>query len=113
MEMSNKELKQFKQIGNALGRFHVIVEKIIKGFGILFKSQYAKDLAAFLRNNAHVILKAVLEASIQGQGKHEQERKDIAFGIIGDTLPDMKASASWINFGIELFVIILKAMAKK
>ena len=99
----------------ALAKVVAVFKKTATKFGWLLikvaQSEYTKELIKFLVSNAELIIKAVLTAAKAGGS--DQEKHDIAVGVITDTLPDLKSNVSWINLAIQLAVIVIKLLTQK
>ncbi len=112
VEINGLTRKEWKSLERVVFRFKMFAAKGIYILGKIAESKYAHDLASFLMENAELIVKAVLEAAVKCPEK-SSERHDYAYNVVLTTLPDMKSNANWINFAIEIVLIVIKLLAKQ
>jgi hypothetical protein len=99
----------WKVLAKVVNAFNKFASKV--GWVILkiAQSEYTKEFVRFLIDNAGLIIKAVLTAA--KAGGTNQEKHDIAFNTISEAVPNLQSHESWINAGIQLAIVIIKAIA--
>lgn len=75
----------------------------------LLAPRAAKAALAFFTRNRDLIFDTVKEIAFEMAGAKGEDKRKVALERIGESIPDVKFSLSWLNFALELAVIILKA----